>query len=246
LTGGSIYLQRKDFDMVAPNTQPEGNSAPATGAAEQPTSPTSAAPSQPLPDYVTALQSQVENLAKIVNGVQKGTDKRFGQLDTNIKRILELKDQGLNESQIQRELWIDQQMTGQPQSAPVQQPAGSGPTNTGIDVEATIKSFQFPENDPGLAALRVKFNGRPQELLSAAAELRLSQVQTPNPSGATGLSMQNSQGGLTEQARIEQETQNYLKDMQGAAGKGFSFGDAVKDKYRKLGVPVDNIQFKFS
>lgn len=178
---------------MLPNNQTEGNQ-PATGGQEQPTSAPSGAPAgQPLPDYVTALQNQVSELSGVIKGLQKGTDKRFGQMDTNIKRILELKDQGLNETQIQRELWIDSQMTPQSQSAPVQPSVGNGSaTNTGIDVEPIIASLQFQPNDPGLAALKVKFQGDPNGLAKAAADLRLAQLQTPSPSGATSLSQTGS------------------------------------------------------
>ena len=163
----------------------EGNPQAGTGAAEQPTSPASPAGSQPLPDYVTAVQSQIANVETLVKGIQKGTDKQIGQVRTDVKRILELKEQGLNESQINRELWIDQQMNSQ--NAPVQQPAGSGTANTSLDVDSVVASLQFQPNDPALAALKIKYAGDPQGLVKAAADLRLSQFQTPNPSPGTGI-----------------------------------------------------------
>lgn len=169
---------------MLPNNQNEGNSQGAAGAAEQPTSPTSAPDSQPLPDYVVSLQHQVADVQKLVQGIQKGTDKQIGQVRTDVKRILELQAQGLNETQINRELWIDQQMSGQ-QSAPIQPTAGSGRQDTGIDVESIVASLQFQPNDPALAALKIKYAGDPQGLIKAAADLRLAQVQTPNPSPAT-------------------------------------------------------------
>lgn len=184
----------------------EATAQASTGAAEQPTSPASGAQASSLPDYVTALQSQVSELQGVVKGLQKGTDKRFGQMDTNIKRILELKDQGLNETQIQRELWIDSQMTPQQQNAPVQQPVGNVQTNQGIDVEPIITSLQFQPNDPALAALKIKYAGDPQGMVKAAADLRFSQLSTPNPSTGTGLPISGGQAqvdGLNAQ-QVEQ------------------------------------------
>lgn len=174
---------------MLPTNQTEGNPQGGTGAAEQPTSPASTPGSQPLPDYVLAMQKQIEDVTKLVNGIQKGTDKQIGQVRGDIKRILELKEQGLTEPQIQRELWIDQQMNGQ--NAPVQQPVGNEPKNAGIDAESVLTSLQFQPNDPALAALRIKYQGDQNALVKAAADLRLSQLQTPNPSPATLPSLLN-------------------------------------------------------
>lgn len=173
------------------NNPTEGNPSAPTGATEQPTSSTSGAQGQPLPDYVIALQGQVEKLSKLVNGFQKGTDKQIGQVRGDIKRILELGGKGLDETGIQRELFLDQLMSGQ--NAPVQQPIGNGQQpDAGIDVDGIVKSLQFQENDPALAALRIKYSGDPQGLLKAAADLRLAQLKSPNPSPATAPSQNSS------------------------------------------------------
>jgi hypothetical protein len=180
--------------MGITNIQPEGNQTPATGAQEtSQSSAASAGAAQPLPDYVTALQGQIAELSTLVKGVQKGTDKQIGQVRGDIKRILELKDSGMSEAQIQRELQLDA-LLGQSQNAPAQQSAGSGQTSTGLDVDSVISSLQFQPNDPALAALRLLHGNNPQELLKAAAGLRLSQLQTPNPSPATAPSQSGGQG----------------------------------------------------
>lgn len=166
----------------------EGNPQGGSGAAEQPTSQASSSGSQLLPDYVTALQSQIADVTNLVKGIQKGTDKQIGQVRGDIKRILELSSKGLDEGAIQRELFIDQMMTGQNQNAPVQPPAGSELSkNTSLDVDTVVSSLQFQSNDPALAALKIKFSSDPLGLVKAAADLRLSQLQTPNPSPGTGL-----------------------------------------------------------
>ena len=187
---------------MLPNNSTEGNPQAPAGAAEQPTSPTSGAESQPLPEYVTALQSQIADLTKLVSGVQKGTDKQIGQVRGDIKRILELGGKGLDETQIQRELYLDQLMNSQ--SAPVPQAAGPAKQDTGLDVETTVQKLQFAPNDPALAALRVKFQGKPADFLAAAAELRINQLQTPSPTAATGLSQTgNPTNGMSEDQATE-------------------------------------------
>lgn len=206
---------------MLPNTQTEGNAQEPTGAAEQPTSPASGAPEgQPLPDYVTALQGQVAELASLVKGVQKGTDKQIGQVRGDIKRILELKDKGLDETGIQRELFLDSLMTGQTQSAPAQAPAGSGqPQGAGLDVDAVVKSLQFQPNDPALAALKIKHGSNAQAFLQAAADLRLSQLTSPTPTPGTALSQTgNAATGLTDEQvaekgmLLEQLYKNYSRN----------------------------------
>lgn len=186
----------------------EGNPQAGTGAAKQPTSPTSPDGSQPLPDYVTALQSQVEQLTGMVKGIQKGTDKQIGQVRGDIKRILELGSKGLDEGAIQRELFIDQMMIGQTQNAPAQPHAGSEQKGTSLDVDTVVASLQFQPNDPALAALKIKFSNDPQGLVKAAADLRLSQLQTPSPTPGTGLSQSGAAiSGLTP----EQSDQKLLQ-----------------------------------
>jgi hypothetical protein len=190
ICGAAFSIYERKIIML-PNSQTEGNPGSATGAAEQPTSPTSAGQSQPLPEYVTALQSQVAELTTQLRGIQKGTDKQIGQVRGDIKRILELKEKGLDETGIQRELFLDQLMTGQ--NAPVQQPIGNGQQpNAVIDVESVVTSLQFQPNDPALAALKKKYASDPQGLLKAAADLRLGQLSSPNPNPATAPSLTSS------------------------------------------------------
>ena len=182
---------------MLPNTQPEGNTQQPAGGAEQPTSTPSGSESQPLPDYVVALQSQIASLQAEIKGQQKGADKRFGQMQGDIKRILELKDQGLNETQIQRELWIDSQIA-QPreQNSPVQPIAGSEQPNTSLDVDAIVKSLKFPDNDIAFAKLKQQYANNPQGLIAAAAALRVEQLQTSTPTPATALSQTNGNAGI--------------------------------------------------
>lgn len=161
-----------------------------------------------MPDYVVALKDQIASLQAEIRGQQKGTDKRFGQMQGDIKRILELKDQGLDESQIQRELWIDRQMNPPvEQNPPVTPTPGTGSANIGFDVENIVRDF-FEPNDPSLASLRQKHGGNQAEFLKEAMRLGIEKAKTPNPSPASILS-QTGQAytGLTpEQAdeRLQQ------------------------------------------
>lgn len=185
---------------MLPNNQNEGNPQAPAGGSEQPTSTPSGAESQPLPDYVKVLQSQIAALQAESKGRQKAEDKFYGKVGSDIKRILELNGQGMNESQIQRELFLDKLMENQ--SAPVQQAAGPAKPNTSLDVDAVVRSLQFADNDPALAALKIKYGNDPNGLVQAAADLRLQQLNSPKPTPATGIPPSSGlppSGGLTDQ-----------------------------------------------
>lgn len=203
---------------MLPN-QNDGNPQGGTGAPETPTSPASPPAGQPLPDYVVAMQGRLDQQDALIRqqndqikGLQKGTDKQIGQVRGDIKRILELGGKGLDESAIQRELFIDQMMSGQPQNAPVQPPVGNGPQNNGIDVDSVVASLQFQPNDPALAALKIKYTGDPKGLVKAAADLRLSQLQSPSPSPATALSQINGQNVTVDYDALAREYDDLAKN----------------------------------
>jgi hypothetical protein len=178
---------------MLPNTSTEGNSQQLTGGTEQPTSSPSGNENQPFLDLVQGLEGRIAEQETQIKGLQKGTDKRFGQMDTNIKRILELKDQGMNESQIQRELFLDQMIQGQSAPEPAQ-PQGNGQAQgPAFDMDGMIKTLQFADNDPALAALKIKYSGNPQELVKAAADLRIQQLTGTGPTPGTGLSQTGGQ-----------------------------------------------------
>lgn len=218
--------------------------------------PSTPAPMQ-SPDQLGALVSQ-----KIVEALQnpdilKGMkDRRFNQITRQLEefspvmeRVKEIltPEQKTQFAQIQRDAEIEELKRavygGQTQTSAT---ANGNQGSAAFDIEPVLKSLKFPDNDPGLAALKVKHGNNPLEFLKAATELRLSQAMSANPTPATSLSLQNTQQGQDEKSRIEAETQNYVQEMQGAQGKGARFGDAIKDKYRQKGVDVDNINFKFS
>ena len=73
------------------------------GATQLPVAPPSTIPDQLSRDEIEALRG----LPGLIKGLQKGTDKQIGQVRADVKRILELKESGLNEAQIQRELAVD-------------------------------------------------------------------------------------------------------------------------------------------
>lgn len=221
--------------------------------AQPPSTPASAQSPEQLDGLVAKKVLEALQNPDILKGMK---DRRFNAIQQSldsVSPVLEKVKTLLNPEQleqfnkIQTENRLEQleQMVVGSRDSSVNQPAGKQ-TDSALDVEPMLASLQFPANDAGLAALRIKHGNDKNALLKAAADLRISQLTSGGATPAMGLSMQNVQSNPSEQARIEIETQNYIKDMQGAAGKGSRFGDEIKENYRKKGVPVDNIHFKFS
>lgn len=129
----------------------EGNQALPTGGTDPSTSSPSGGQGQPLTD-VSVLTARLEAAEKQLKGLQKGTDKQIGQLNTQVKRILELKEQGYTESQIGRELFIDELMQNQTVPTPAPVPDKEVAKESGgysvNDAIAYIEKYNLPPNDP--------------------------------------------------------------------------------------------------
>lgn len=221
----------------------EGNQEQPTGGAESPaSSPSGSQQGQPLPD-VSALVKQVDELGKLVKGIQKGTDKRFETIGGDIKRILELKEQGLNEDQIKRELWIDKQIQGQ--DVPLQTaPVGNESGGQAPDVESafrTVEEYGLSTNDQEFLQL-IRANSK---LSKAAFDAKvkdyvLGKVKPPKPANVADVVQAPVRGGQQEKSQTAL-TQEYLTEMSNARGKGYQVGDAIKAKFREKGLNVDEI-----
>jgi hypothetical protein len=114
--------------------------------------------------------------------LQKGTDKQIGQVRADVKRILELKEQGLNENQIQRELYIDSLIEQGTLPKPV---AGNDAPKQGLDADAIVKSFGLADDD--LSILKVRHADNPAQLIAEAHKLAMSKASVPSATPATQL-----------------------------------------------------------
>ena len=219
---------------VQPN---EGNLNPAAGEVEQPTPPTSPPAGQPLPDYVVALQSQIAETNKLIKGLQKGTDKQIGQVRGDIKRILELKEKGYDETQIQRELWIDSQIEGESASSAL--PAGSGESRAGLDVQSIDTALELPANDSRVTNLKLLYVNDPFTYLREGVKLKASFNAQPL-SPAEQLPPEGAQPNRQKDTPAQMET-DYQKEL--AVISSTKRGDeklrliaGLKAKYREKGL----------
>ena len=218
---------------VIPN---DGNSTP-DGDANANSQP-SQSESQPLPEYVKTIRSRLDAQDKLIKGTQKGADKQIGQVRDDLKRILELKEQGLDEAEIKRELWIDSQMQGtNPPAEPV--PAGSGTSKVNLDFQTVDTALELPLNDSRVTDLKLKFGSDPTAYLREALKLK-STLQTTPPSPAEQLPPAG--GGLPSAKGADELIDEYKTTMRAARGKPAELR-LIKDKYIKLGVKVHEVDF---
>lgn len=218
--------------MVAPTLDSssgagnQGTPNPAPSEPQNVQPPSTPAPTQ-SPEQVRELVTQIVSEALQNPDILKGMkDRRFNQIQRSLddispvlERVKEIltPEQQAQLAQIQRDArfeQLEQVVYGKPNTQTGATQSGT-PGNAAIDVEAVVKSLQFTDNDPALAALKIKHAGNPQEMVRAAAELRLAQLQTPSPtpahappqSGSANLGL--SQDQIDEKAlRLEQLYKN--------------------------------------
>ena len=165
--------------MVTPldGNPPAGEQTPPTPAA-------SPEQGQLSKEDIQALVQRLDAAEKQLKGLQKGTDKQIGQVRDDVKRILELKEKGLDETQINRELLIDQILTGQ--ISPTGSVVGKQPEAVqSFDVETVVKAMDFPENDVAVAAVKKAYENDKPKMIAELAKLKVSQVSV-KPAGPAG------------------------------------------------------------
>ena len=226
---------------MSPND--DGNQEQPTGGTESPTSSPSGGQGQQLSPDVSALVKQVDDLKKEIRGLQKGTDKRFEKFDGNIKRILELKEQGLTEPQIQRELWIDQQMQGQNPHPP--EPVGNENSRQAPDVESAfrkLEEYQLPQDDANFLALIRRSSGMDKTAFEVEVNnYVLGKVKPQKPANPADVVQSPVTSAAVGERSASQLEADYQKEI--AAIAQTHKGDAkikaitdLKTKYREAGL----------
>jgi hypothetical protein len=222
----------------------DGNQEQPAGGAESPASPPSGGQQgQHLSPDVGALMSEVKELRKELRGIQKGTDKRFERQDDNIKRILELKEQGLSEPQIKRELYIDSLMQGQ--SASPAEPVGNENSRQAPDVESAfrkLEEYSLPQNDSDFLTLLRKNSKVDNATFQREVDSYiLGKVKPPKPANPADVvqapARQSSQTSTDQlQADYNKARDNIAQTMKGDA-KVRALSE-LKLKYREAGLSL--------
>jgi hypothetical protein len=190
------------------------------------------------------MMSELEGLKKSVKGLQKGTDKQIGQLSNDIKRILELKEQGFDERGIQRELFLDSLMGQNTSAVPVpdkDEPTGGGGQPkavvfTSADAIAQAEEYGVPVDAAFINLLRDKNLSKEK-----VRDYILEQKKPPKEVNPADVIQSSTKGG-TPQKSVESMTQEYIQKAKGARGNRSALMQ-IKDEYRQKGVDVFNVDF---
>jgi len=208
------------------------------GEQEQPTSEPSQPTGQLSREDVQALIARLDEQDKLIKGLQKGTDKQIGQVRDNVKRILELKEKGLDESQINRELFLDTLMDSQ--NTPAAPVVGKQPEQPSLDVNAVVKAMLLDESDVAVAAIKKAYVNNPVELVAQLANLKESRSSVKPVTPASSLP---PEGGNTPADKdVQALAQEYSHKVMEARGNKALIRQ-LKEEYRQKGVPVDQVYF---
>lgn len=223
------------------NDKDDGKPVESAGGQEQSTSATSDQPAQQLPAYVTDILEKLEEQGKQIRGLQKGTDKQIAQTNKQIERILQLQAEGLDQTQIERELMIDAFLSkqGAVEEAPARdtaKPSNVGDTFTASDAINYVERYQLPSNDPDFIAL-LRQNPTEQQVKDFVLG-KLSPQKTASPGGVVQSGSKGQGKGEPSPTDLEAAYQRELTDIvQANQGEAkIRLISELKTKYNALGL----------
>ena len=196
---------------------------------------------------IDSLNTKVDNFAKTVQTIQSGKDKSVAKVESEVGEIRAMladyeklkerlgPDGAVEQLELKQTLSsIQAQLHEFTRSVPA---AGAGNVQ-GETAEAAkvISGYGFSDSDPSVAHL---YSLKGDALKAAAADMAFRRAtQTTSPADASAL----SSGKAPSTQSIEALTSEYQKNMKAAQGKPTD-ARAIKEKYRSLGVPVDQVVF---
>lgn len=182
--------------------------------------------------------------------VQSTKDKRIADLEKGqqahedrLDRYAAYLEQGLTHDQAKRELAIDDVLLNrdpQPISEPV------SPSNLTVeDAKKAASSLLADVDENTRNTVLSSVSGlvfQNQEALNKYVVREIARTASqpkPNPGTVPGPS-----GSTPPPPNVQELADKYQQEMLAARGKGYAVGDAIKQKYREMGVPVDDILFE--
>lgn len=245
------------------------DSTPQTGAQVAQTAASQAAEqgnsqgqTESMPEWFKPFAEQIKNATAVAQSKQSEADKVRAALGKQVKKdyakeiepIVESAKLtlGLDENQViayRKQLLQDEVnrrvLSGDEQTPVTPEPQGSATSETATFGEAAVLAeFQMSESDPDVMRAVEQAGGNALRLASNLASLKERRAKAPQPSLSSVASP--STGTPPVPATSDQLQTAYLKELQTAAGQGYAAGDKIKEKYRQLGVPVDDIVVRIS
>jgi len=190
------------------------------------------------------LRTEIENQGQRTRQSQGDiiTDRVSKIEESFVERLIAALPEGVDPKLIQREAFVDHLMADPSLLGKVEaeaSPPASGPDPVQTEVERIMHQHGLSGQEPEIAAfLKANKDKGLLELLDGLNTLGV-EVAKRKPSAA---SLMPESGSPPPQPDV---VKNYIEEMRQAAGKGMRVGQAIKDKYSKLGVDVDKIGFTF-
>ena len=178
--------------------------------------------------------------------VQSTKDKRIAKIEGRLGMLAELEEQGAtipeNLKQEMRFRDLEERLTRPAQPAQSPDDGSSGQKQAVADAIAELNKYNLPSNDPAFFEI-LKGNypqGRSQFDLKVMDYI-LEKLSPPKPANPADI-VQSPVTAGAEGKNPEALISNYQKEMLAARGNA-SQVRAIKDKFIKLGVPVDQVVF---
>ena len=192
---------------------------------------------------VKKLEAQDGEIKALKSGKDKAVDRAVQSI-TPLKEQVEKLAKHLNISEAevlkaQRELALDEIVSERIGGGfqPKQDAQGNAPKQgSTVEFDIVDELLELPKNDPRVTQLRLE-NKDVVAYKEAAKAFKASLSANP-PTPAEQLP---PQGSAARRDGAEELQRRYLEEMNGARGKGYATGNAIKAKYREKGVPVDDL-----
>lgn len=201
-----------------------------------------------LVSAIATLQKKLDAQDGEIRALKGGKDKAVDRVEKSntellakLGKYLNVDEKTIQDAQRQSVLddLIAERLNGQqPEPIPQGSGIGQGAKTGSIDV---LNQYGLNANDPDVAEAIQGKGGLELELAVSKVALKRATKPVADASAATSVV-----GRPTPPVGVEENTKKYVEEIKAASGKGSQFGNAIKDKYRNLGVPVDEITFKIS
>lgn len=232
---------------LAEGSAGQPNPAASQGNGDKPTSSFNASK---LPEQLESLVTKA-----VEKAVQSTKDRRFSNIEKQLddfKPVLEqvksiLTPEQLRQfNEIQKDAEFEQlkkMVYGNPSTSTSESGNQGRAANSeaqGVLLQVVDELLDLPANDSRVTQIKLDHGNDINAYKEAAKKLKQSlETGTPTPA-----EQPLPTGSAPRPPSVEENMNKYINEMKDARGKGNQFGNAIKEKYRKLGVPVDEITFR--
>jgi len=201
-----------------------------------------------LLSQIAELTKRLEAQNGEIRALKSGKDKAVGRLEDAVSPLLEKLGKYLDVDQekvadAQRRMLLDDLVAeryGQRQSAPATSGKVAQAPTVSVDVQGIASKYGLDPNDAAVASALAEYPTDPKELEIRLANIALGKARQTLPTAA-----QSPAPAVKPPAPAGEEElrTKYVEEMLAHQGDPRAIRD-VQAKYKKLGVPIDQIGFR--